>query len=186
MTRSWRCNGFSLLILRKPQTSQYQIEENRFTIIRQKPSRIHVAYLQSRKQDKNERTSYNSKSVCVKAIYRLPRGTSTTHLYSTNLLLLRHLATVERVAHLHRMVLAYTKHSFHIQLNHEVHKHSTRNLMNIHINKQHPSLRQSINEYNRLSVDVRCIECIKTFKSKVIIKIMAESDEFYVISPLVL
>lgn len=120
---------------------------------------------------------------CIKALYRLPRGTSTRYLYSANLLPLRPLAIIERVTHLHRMLKLLTKHSFDIRLNRDVYERVSRRRSQVHITKLSPSLIKSINEYNRLSTELRQENCIGTFKSKLRLKVMTESDEFSVISP---
>lgn len=59
----------------------------------------------------------------------------------------------------------------------------TRRMSQVHISQQHPSLRQSINEYNRLSSELRQCNNVDVFKSKLKVKLMNESDEFVAISP---
>lgn len=122
---------------------------------------------------------------CVKAAFRLPRTTPTTYLYGSTLLPIHQLAIVERITHLHRMVKSTTKHGFDICINGEAHDRVMRRRSHIHRLNHHPSLHQSINEYNRLSSELRQSNCIKTFKAKVSIKIMDESEQFCAISPFV-
>lgn len=119
---------------------------------------------------------------CIKAIFRLRRETSTCYLYSASLLPIQLLATVERVTHLHRMVKSLTKHGFDIRLNRDVQSRASRRQSQVHISNQHPSLRQSISEYNRLSSDIRCLGCTDTFKRMVRLKVINESDKFSAIS----
>lgn len=120
---------------------------------------------------------------CVKAVYRFPRGTSSTYLYSYSLLPLQPLALIERVTHLHKMIWSVTKHSFNIRLNRSVNGRATRRRSKIHIEDEHPTLRQPITEYNRLNSELRQLKCIETFKARLRIKVMTESDEYCSISP---
>lgn len=157
----------------------------------EKRKQLYYAYVQSHlmlpiyslsnKRKMNElQTIQNS---CVKAMCHLHRRTPTTYLCSVNLLPLRPLAIVERVTHPHKMLKLLTKHSFDIKLNRDVNERETRRRSEIHITRQHPSLSQSINEYNRLSSEIRRMSCIDTFKSKLKLKIMSESEEFNIVSP---
>ena len=120
---------------------------------------------------------------CIKAVFRLPRLTSTTYLYSASILPIQLLAVVERVTHLHRMVKSLTKHGFDIHLNRDVQSRASRRLSQIHISNQHPSLRQSINEYNRLSSEIRQLGCTESFKRSVRLKVINESEQFSAFSP---
>ena len=86
---------------------------------------------------------------------------------------------------LHRMVKSLTKHGLDIRLNRDIHLRSSRRRSHVHISNDHPSLRRSISEYNRLSSEIRQLKCIDSFKSKVKLKIMSESKDFCAISPFV-
>lgn len=70
---------------------------------------------------------------CIKAMFRLPRLTPTTYLYSSGLQPLNEIATVERVMLIHKMVHMRVKHNFVFAVNSDVHGYSTRNCENIHI-----------------------------------------------------
>lgn len=121
---------------------------------------------------------------CIKALYRLPRLTSTTYLYSTSILPVEKLAVVERITYLHKIVKSLTKNNFIIRLNSEIHSHLTRQANNLHCPDNHPALKQSTQEYNRFCSDLQHLTCIKTFKSKLKIEVMKNCDnEFNVISP---
>lgn len=122
---------------------------------------------------------------CIKSVFRLPRSTSTTFLYSSTLLPIHQLSIVERVVHLHRMIKSVTKHGFNIHLNRDIHHRASRRQSHVHLSNVHPSLKQSINEYNRLSTDIRQLGCFESFKAKVKLKTMNENDDFCAISPFV-
>jgi len=122
---------------------------------------------------------------CLKACFRLPRDTSTTFLYSTSILPIHELAIVERVVHLHRMVKSLTKHGLDVRLNRDVRSRSLRRQSCVHVSLAHQSLRRSINEYNRLSSDIRRLDCIDSFRAKVKLKVMNESLNFSAVSPFV-
>ena len=76
-----------------------------------------------------------------------------------------------------------TKHGFDIHLNRDVQSRASRRLSQIHISNQHPSLRQSINEYNRLSSEIRQLGCTESFKRSVRLKVINESEQFSAFSP---
>lgn len=138
-------------------------------------------YSQGNKTKLNELQTLQNR--CIKAVFRLPKDTSTTFLYSSSLLPIHQLATVERLVHLHRMIKSSTKHGCDIRLNKDAHHRVLRRQSQVHLSTDHPSLRKSINEYNRLNSDIRQLSCIKTFKSKVKLKIMNDCMDFRAISP---
>lgn len=76
------------------------------------------------------------------------------------------------------MVKSLTKHGFNIRLNNDVRQRELRRRSQLHLSIDHPSLRKSINEYNRLSSEIRqtVCKCIKNFKVK--LKTMNESVQF--------
>ncbi len=122
---------------------------------------------------------------CVKAAFRLHRTTSSTSLYSSTLLPIHQLALVERVVHLHRMVKSLTKHRFCIRLNRDAHHRTLRRQSHVNRSKDHPTLKQSINEYNRLNTEIRQLGCVGSFKAKVKLKTVNESADYCAISPFV-
>lgn len=121
---------------------------------------------------------------CIKAVYRLPRFTPTTYLYTASVLPIEELAIVERVTYLHKVLKSLTKNNFNVQLNHEVHSHRTRQANDVHCPNEHPLLKQSTVEYNRFCKDLSHLVCMKTFKSKLKLEVMKRS-EYNVISPYV-
>ncbi len=123
---------------------------------------------------------------CLKAVFRLPRFTPTTYLYTTTILPVEKLAMVERITYLHKVVKSLTKNNFEICLNSDIHSHRTRQANDVHCPDKHPSLKQSTAEYNRFCRGLRHLMCIDTFKSKLKVEIMKNCDnEYNVISPYV-
>ena len=120
---------------------------------------------------------------CIKAMFRLPRLTPTTYLYSSNLLPIERLAVVESVSHLHKMVNSRTKHNFSLLYNTGVHGLPTRQSNKLHISIENPALLQSIMDYNRLGEDLQQMSCSDAFKTKLKFKVMDSSCEYSVISP---
>ena len=115
---------------------------------------------------------------CIKALFRLQRGTPTTYLYSSSVLPLKMLAVAERVTHLHKMLKSKCKHKFDINLNRDINNRALRRRSQVHI-----SVEQSINKYNRLSSEIRQCDSVDAFILKVKLKMMDESDEFHTVSP---
>lgn len=131
---------------------------------------------------------------CIKALFRLDRYTSTSYLYSTGLLPVTELARAERIFMVHKLTHSLTKNNFRFVTNAEVHGRSTRRNSRLHIFNQYATgstlnsrnvvLSTAINEYNELDSATRNIPTFnKLFKTKVKLKIMQESQLFYVISP---
>lgn len=112
----------------------------------------------------------------------MPRYTPTTYLYTTSILPVEKLAVVERVTYLHKIVKSLVKHNFGIRLNRDTHSHRTRQADNIHCPDEHPALKQSAQDYNRHCSDLRQLDCIKTFKAKLKMKVMMNCSEYKVIS----
>lgn len=126
---------------------------------------------------------------CIKAMYRLPRDTPSTFLYSSRLLPVTKMCYVERVVNMHRMVHSLTKHKFHFVTNFDVHGRLTRNGDHIQVIGHNASdnvlsaLTSVILDYNRLSSEVKRIRCLKTFKKNVELTVMFEAIDYHVISP---
>lgn len=120
---------------------------------------------------------------CIKALFRWPKRTSSTYLYSSSILPVCLLATVDRVTHLHKMIKRTTKHGFNIRLNCEFNNRASRRRSHVSLAQEHPTLQQAINEYNRLSSEMRQCDNIEHFKSRVKLKIISESDKYVAISP---
>lgn len=130
---------------------------------------------------------------CIKALYRLDRYTPTTLLYSTGLLPINELAKAERIIFVHKLSQSLTKNNFRFVTNAEVHGRSTRRNSRLHVfnhrttgsiyNSCNAALSSAIDDYNQLDSLTRNIRCFKTFKAKVKLKTMQESQEFNVITP---
>lgn len=131
---------------------------------------------------------------CIKAVYRLDRYTSTTYLYSTSLLPVIELAKAERIVCIHKLVCSLTKHNFRFSTNADVHGRTLRRGSRIHnfnmqstvttfSNSSNAALALAINEYNSVDSDIRHLTSLNTFKAKVKLKIMQNSEEYNVISP---
>ena len=131
---------------------------------------------------------------CIKAVYRLDRYTSTTYLYSTSLLPVIELAKVERIICIHKLLCSLTKHNIRFSTNADIHGRTTRRGSRIHIfnmtstitticNSSNAALTTGINDYNSVDSNIRHLTCLKTFKAKVKLKIMDNSESFNVISP---
>lgn len=127
---------------------------------------------------------------CVKAMFRLPRFTSTTYLYSNTLMPITLMASVERVTNVHKMTRSLTKHNFRFATNVAVHGRELRNFNNMYVlnpysilNSTNAALVLALNEYNDLDLDVRLLTCLKTFKASVKLRLMKMSVEFSPISP---
>ncbi len=120
---------------------------------------------------------------CIKALYRLPHLTSSTHLYWTSILPVEKLAVVERVTQLHKMANGLTKHNFDIQHGSDVHSYRTRQSNNFRCPDKHPILKLATHEYNELCNDLRHLSCIKTFELKLKIEVMKNASDYNVISP---
>jgi len=111
---------------------------------------------------------------CVKAMYRFHKLTSTTYLYSTSLMPISEMVTVEKVTNLHKMILSLTKHNFRFASISGTHGRELRNNDEIYIPNSYSrsitttaALTLACSEYNKLDMDVRQLTCLKTFKSKI-------------------
>ena len=109
---------------------------------------------------------------CIKALYRLPRLTSSTYLYSTKLLPIVELAKVGRLTNVHKMVHSLTKHNFTFVHNFDVHGRMMRRFNNIHLfnpysvnSDSNSALLRAISEYNMLPLEVRESASIGTFNA---------------------
>lgn len=133
-------------------------------------------------------------NACLKAMYRLPRLTPSTYLYSLSILPIEALATVERVTNIRKMMSSSTKHNFTFANNASLHSYETRTRNNVHsfnpyttrrneTNMVHPALILAVDEYNQLGNDILQSRCIDSFRRKVKLKVMTESDKYCVISP---
>lgn len=122
---------------------------------------------------------------CIKALFQLPRLTSTTYLYTTSILPVEKLAAVERIPYLHKIVKSLVKHNFDIRLNSDIHSHRTRQGNDLNCPDKHPLLKQFTHEYNLHCKDLRHLKCVDvdTFKTKLKIEIMKNCIEYRVISP---
>lgn len=131
---------------------------------------------------------------CVKAVFRLDRYTSTTYLYSSGLLPVTVLAKVERIVCVHKIFRNQMKNNFRLCSNVEVHGRSTRRNSNIHnfnmsssmstkTNSKNAMLTTAINEYNSIDSDIRHLTCLHSFKARVKLKSMGDSERFHLISP---
>jgi len=130
---------------------------------------------------------------CIKALFRLDRYTPTTFLYSSSLLPINEMAKVERISFVHKLSGSLTKNNFVFIRNAVVHGRTTRRNSLLHIFNQHSAvsifnscnaaLATSINEYNEIDSETRNMTSINSFKAKVKLKIMEESQNFHVISP---
>lgn len=70
---------------------------------------------------------------CIKALYRLPRLSSSTYLYNSKLLPIVETAKIERVINIHRMKKLLTKHNFTFFANIDVHGRVMRRHNDIHL-----------------------------------------------------
>lgn len=122
---------------------------------------------------------------CIKAMGRLPRHTPTTYLYSISMLTIEKLALVQRLVHLYKIVHSVVKNSFGVSFNNEIHEHATRSGTKLHIDGSHPSLVQSMIEYNGLDEETRSVNSVTAFKSRISIGFMKGCDKFEPISPFV-
>lgn len=90
---------------------------------------------------------------CIKALFCLPRGTSTTYLNGSTVLPVKEMGLV--------------KHNFNFVLNVEVYGRLTRRMSNIFVfnpsNSSNNSTSAKIFEYNQLDDELRHLNCIKTF-----------------------
>ena len=120
---------------------------------------------------------------CIKALYRLPRDTPTTYLYSSNLIPLELLITIERISQLHKMVLNYTKHNFALIANNNFHGRVGIHTNSLHLFKDQPILTDAIANYNRLSDDFHQIRNISAFKSRLRDQLIKKSDGYHGLSP---
>lgn len=126
---------------------------------------------------------------CVKALFRLPRYTSSTYLYSTGILPFTELVKVERITTIHKLVHSLTKHNFPLATNASIHGFGTRNVNNLHIfnrmssrNTSNAALERAFNEYNNIDIATRHLTCLRTFKARVRLKVLERSLKFNVIS----
>lgn len=122
---------------------------------------------------------------CIKALYHLPRRTSTTYLYSSRLLPIELLATVERFTQLHKMKLNQTKHTFKLITNQEFHGRVNRYPNALHVFKDQPVLNETIVDYNRLPDELLRLKSSKVFKLRFTSLVLQNSTDFYAISPFV-
>ena len=131
---------------------------------------------------------------CIKAMYGLPRLTSTTYLYSKSIVPIKVLATVERVTNIWIMRNSMMKHNFTFTENSTMYAYNTKSRNLIHsfnphgrrVNSDtpdHPALVLAIGEYNRLDTETLQMRSTDTFKARLKLKLMSESDKFSAISP---
>lgn len=99
---------------------------------------------------------------CIKALFRLPRLTPTTYLYSTSILSLHELAKVEQLTYMYKMVACKVKHNLKITRSYPL------TLFNKSSNdSSNAALMTMIDEYNDLDYDTRQIRSVKTLKLNV-------------------
>ena len=110
--------------------------------------------------------------------------------YSSSLMPISELVTVERVTNLHKMILSLTKHNFHFANIFETTGRVLRNNGDIYIPNPHArsttntaALTLACTEYNNLDIAVRRLTSIKTFKSIVKLQILEKSVDFHPMSP---
>lgn len=129
---------------------------------------------------------------CVKALFRLPKLTPSTYLFSNRLLPLNDLATVEGVMLMHKMMRQRVKHNFTFRTNLDVHGRVTRNGSDIHVfnpwsnksiaEKTPRILLNAMVDYNYFHRQLTDVNCIKTYKDKLRILVLKRND-MPVISP---
>ena len=127
---------------------------------------------------------------CIKSLYRLPRLTSSTFLYSSTLLPVTEMARVERVVLMHRMKLSLTKHNFCLVNNVDVHGRSTRRNNEIHVfnpfstrTSTNAAIMRASDEYNSLPNCLKGLTNLDSFKVKVKLLVMNQSENYSAISP---
>lgn len=130
---------------------------------------------------------------CIKALFRLPKLTSSTYLFSNRLLPLNELVTVERVMMIHKMMQSKLKHNFTFSSNQDVHGRITRNCMDIHLfnpwsrrndcdESVSTALLNAVNDYNFYNKRLHGIIGFKTYKDKLKTLVLQRNDK-PVISP---
>lgn len=120
---------------------------------------------------------------CIKAEYRLPRLISSTYLYSTSLMPIERLAIVERVYHLHKMIMHRNKYNFTSLCNRDFHSRVTRQSNRLHISLENPALMQSMIDSNRVCDCFSELNSCRVIKVNLKLRVMAESKDYSTISP---
>lgn len=168
-----------------------------------KRKEIYFAYVQSHLQYMisiySECVAYKLKELyvlqkrCIKALFRLPKLTPSTYLFSSRLLPLSELVIVERVMLIHKMKQHRIKHNFTFSSNQDVHGRATRNGMDIHLfnpwSKRNvadenvsTALLNAVNDFNFFNKQLSGINSIKTYKDKLKILVLQRQGKS-VISP---
>jgi len=130
---------------------------------------------------------------CIKALFRLPKLTPSSYLFSNRLLPLNGLVTVERVMLIHKMTHSRVKHNFTFSSNRDVHGRVTRNCLDIHLfnlwSKKNvgdvqtsTALLNAVNDFNYFNKRLLHFDCIKTYKDRLKILVLERQNQ-PVISP---
>ena len=100
----------------------------------------------------------------------------------------------ERITFVHKLILKLTKNNFRFCTNANVHDRATRRNSRIHVfnptstistdlNSTNAALATAVQEYNNIDSETRHLTSFRTFKARVKLKVIEDSDKFCVISP---